>query len=1140
MILTEDVLVFEGHSESPFAVRSYIVVDFLSQLAVSLGLEISIRMRLRFNRMRPCLRISIRPLFFLILLGFSIFIVTYVPVLINQTGSNLRSEVDEVYNKTISEIENSAKMLLPLNSSALNLARALSISLNGTEISFSIIQAKITPPLFQALATIPRVAEVSYTGLDRLAFSYYLDNDQTLAVFSNTSSSSLSYIQPVNRDTGKLFGEAVSSNSTHTFNLTWFQFYSNWPFNKSSLPEGSDRTTQHLSLEMGKNARNLLFKTTVPMDGRGQISIGFPAAEVNNQFSHVDFHGGHLHLATNDGKVLVESKLPDAQISVDNGTVSLILKKPNGDHEDLLGKVSCKSDDGDSVYLDVKIREKKHKFYCSTITVAGVDSVYALIFPADGMEAAALRNNKLAIFLVVLMVVGTVISLGIFILLIVKAARTEIVLCDALIKQKESTQQAERKSMSKTNAFAMNSHDLRSSLAVITNLIDVCRQEAAPNSSLATNLFYIKTYVLDLLGLLNTVLDQSKIEAGKIELVEEEFNLAQVLEEVVDMYYPVGMKKGVDIILDPCDGSILKFNLVRGDRQRLKEILENLLSNAIKFTSEGHVVVRITIRKTSEENAIIASNSKSILKCLLCYKNTGSLRSLDDIHTVHENPNCMEFIFEVEDTGCGIPKERQKSVFENYVQVKPASEESGQKGWGLGLGIVQSLVRLMGGEIKIVDKENGERGTCFRFNIFLTTCNPVSDDTHEHGNHIPDGASSTDLLRRSHVTRLEGSHVVLLLSGKERRKVSKKVIENFGIKVSVVERSKDLERILDRMTERMEFSSERSESSSNENLSTSCNINEGCSGTKDGQDSILPQRKSWNSKGLHNFILIVVDAVAGSSLDVISVLSNFKKEQCKVVWLENHLIRNSNSSQLEKEMPLPDGIYKVNKTLHGSILYQVLGLLPEFGGAFPPASFKFKGEVLQEIGSSTELEPSIRYTQSSSNVGVQECIISPDQTQQLQEIVIHDQTNDQSTSTVLKGKAILIVDDQGPLRLIGSATLSKLGAKVDVCENGRLAFDKVYKALNDEGGIHQKALPYDYILMDCQMPVMDGYQATRLIREEEKLHGIHIPIFALTANTPDENNSNIVDAGMDFHLCKPFQVVKLLDAIKAFECKSEH
>lgn len=163
-------------------------------------------------------------------------------------------------------------------------------------------------------------------------------------------------------------------------------------------------------------------------------------------------------------------------------------------------------------------------------------------------------------------------------------------------------------------------------------------------------------------GIVNSILDTSKIEAGRVQLEEDEFDLEQLVEDTVDLYHPVGMKKGVDVVLDGCDWSLTKFSQVKGDRGKLKQILSNLLSNAVKFTTEGYISVRVWAKKPS-----VSPNEE-------------------------EDQNQMEFIFEVNDTGKGIPKEKQKIVFENYVQVKETA--SGQEGTGLGLGIVQSLVRI--------------------------------------------------------------------------------------------------------------------------------------------------------------------------------------------------------------------------------------------------------------------------------------------------------------------------------------------------------------------------------------------------------------------------------------------------------------
>ncbi|CAI9260997.1 unnamed protein product [Lactuca saligna] len=167
-----------------------------------------------------------------------------------------------------------------------------------------------------------------------------------------------------------------------------------------------------------------------------------------------------------------------------------------------------------------------------------------------------------------------------------------------------------------------------------------------------------------------------------MELEEKEFELTKVYEDVVELFYPVGLKMEVDVIFDL---QVIKFSQVKGDEGRLKQILLNILSNAMKFSLEGNVT-----------------------------------KVMDEVHHHHhDDPNSMEFVFEVNDTGKGIPKAKQASIFENYVQVKEMENETTPEieGTGLGLGIVQSLVQLMRGEISIVDKEVGEKGTCFKFNV---------------------------------------------------------------------------------------------------------------------------------------------------------------------------------------------------------------------------------------------------------------------------------------------------------------------------------------------------------------------------------------------------------------------------------------
>ncbi|KAM0028011.1 putative histidine kinase [Helianthus debilis subsp. tardiflorus] len=196
-----------------------------------------------------------------------------------------------------------------------------------------------------------------------------------------------------------------------------------------------------------------------------------------------------------------------------------------------------------------------------------------------------------------------------------------------------------------------------------------------------------------------------------MELEEKPFYLVKVVEGVVDLFYPVGIKKEVDVILDVQDDLLTKYSQVKGDERRLKQILSNLLSNAIKFTSEGHVSVGVRARAMSQnvQSSITASDHDRFQRwrsCLFCRSNDkcgGDVEAVDE-EVVGDSSNCMEFVFEVNDTGKGIAKEKQASIFENYVQVKETEHEF--EGTGLGLAIVQSLVmfrlRLLNGSCLLV------------------------------------------------------------------------------------------------------------------------------------------------------------------------------------------------------------------------------------------------------------------------------------------------------------------------------------------------------------------------------------------------------------------------------------------------------
>ncbi|MGC9457665.1 MAG: ATP-binding protein [Halothiobacillaceae bacterium] len=173
-----------------------------------------------------------------------------------------------------------------------------------------------------------------------------------------------------------------------------------------------------------------------------------------------------------------------------------------------------------------------------------------------------------------------------------------------------------------------------------------------------------------LLTVINDILDLSKIEAGKLNLVEEVFDPVQTVEDVLDLFHARAQQKGIELGYW-LSGPVCRA--MRGDEGRFRQVLNNLVGNAVKFTAEGEVALRLGPGDT---------------------------------------PGGLEV--EVCDTGPGIAREQQARLFQPFVQVDGSSTRA-FGGTGLGLAISRQLVELMGGDIGL-ESEPG-RGACFRFNV---------------------------------------------------------------------------------------------------------------------------------------------------------------------------------------------------------------------------------------------------------------------------------------------------------------------------------------------------------------------------------------------------------------------------------------
>ncbi|WP_224984234.1 response regulator [Geomonas agri] len=190
-----------------------------------------------------------------------------------------------------------------------------------------------------------------------------------------------------------------------------------------------------------------------------------------------------------------------------------------------------------------------------------------------------------------------------------------------------------------------------------------------------------------LLGIINDILNISKIEAGKLEIEKVSFDLHETVRGVVDLYREVGQRKRVTLELQI--GPDLPRRAL-GDPNRLRQVLINIVNNALKFTDQGSVKVSACLVERSGNGHYVG--------------------------------------FEVKDTGIGIPAEAVGSIFELFTQVDGSATRR-YGGTGLGLAIAKQLVELMGGEIG-VESEPG-RGSTFTFIVYLNAAPDAASDEED-------------------------------------------------------------------------------------------------------------------------------------------------------------------------------------------------------------------------------------------------------------------------------------------------------------------------------------------------------------------------------------------------------------------------
>ena len=229
---------------------------------------------------------------------------------------------------------------------------------------------------------------------------------------------------------------------------------------------------------------------------------------------------------------------------------------------------------------------------------------------------------------------------------------------------------------SKARFLSSMSHELRTPLNGIIGTSNVILAGPDLPASLKEHLNVIRYSSEHMLGIVNDLLDFSKIDAKKMELKEEVFSLVKCFKNITSSFSLQFQSQGIDLVTSFSEKELANIEVV-SDQTKLSQVLKNLLSNALKFTPSGKVEFKVKIKESNDTR--------------------------------------IELYFEIRDTGIGVAKDKQQEIFNAFSQVHSEDLKRKYEGTGLGLTISRQLVNMMGGTLKVESELH--KGSSFYFTL---------------------------------------------------------------------------------------------------------------------------------------------------------------------------------------------------------------------------------------------------------------------------------------------------------------------------------------------------------------------------------------------------------------------------------------
>lgn len=293
----------------------------------------------------------------------------------------------------------------------------------------------------------------------------------------------------------------------------------------------------------------------------------------------------------------------------------------------------------------------------------------------------------------------------------------------AQIELQKAKEEAEAANRAKSAFLASMSHELRTPLNGILGLSELLREDAEDlgYTDFVPDLQQIYDSGLHLLNLITDILDISKIEAGKMSLYLESFDISTLIVEVQKTVQPLIKKKTNTLEVH----GAASLGTMHADRTKIKQLLLNLISNSAKFTENGRIVVSVTRESQDQENG----NSKRDIKVLLAngessVVSSATLDSASMPDAGNDDQTSDWVIFSVSDTGIGMTPEQAAKIFQPFVQADNSTTKK-YGGTGLGLAICQRFCEMMGGNITV--KSEAGVGSTFSFYLPARVKDPKAE-----------------------------------------------------------------------------------------------------------------------------------------------------------------------------------------------------------------------------------------------------------------------------------------------------------------------------------------------------------------------------------------------------------------------------